>query len=253
MPIFIFVLVILMGLLSPVWAQIPPREIILGAVPEAPLKWSLQGRPVGIDIDIMDQILPRLGAVGYKVRFFDSSVRLLTEVETGRVDVVLSLSYNAERARYLDYPNESHVDLDWRFFIRTETAQRIRYETLDDLRGLRVGATEGFAYTPEFWAAGLNLDRVTDDSLQLRKLAQGRIDIVPMQTLKAMFAIRGTALAGRLRVLPKPLRSAPYYHAWSKQADLGPDRAGVLAQYDRLLRQMKDDGRLAAIIARYTN
>ncbi len=233
-------------------AQLPARTIILGAIPEAPLKWEVDGRPVGIDIDIMDAVLPRLGAPDYAVHFFESSSRLLREMKLGNVDLVLSLSYSAERAKDIDYPTESHLDLDWRFFIRRADAGRIQFTTLADLQGLRVGATRGFAYTPEFWAAGLTLDVVEEDTLHLQKLLQNRIDIVPLQTLKALHRLRSSAGAEQVAVLPQPLRSAAYYHVWSKAADLGPDRAGLLAAYDRVLREMKAHGEVQAIIDRYT-
>ena len=90
----------------------------------------------------------------YRIRLESSSARLESNWRQGKLyDMVFTYSFKEERTSYLLYAREAHIYNNWHFFVLRENLSRFRYDSLDDLKGLRVGATQGFSYTKEFWAA----------------------------------------------------------------------------------------------------
>ena len=56
---------------------------------------------------------------------------------------------------------------------------KIKYDSLDDLQGLHVGATKSFAYSDAFWTSGLNLDVTPVNDKQIDKLIKPIVLFVP--------------------------------------------------------------------------
>ena len=127
------------------------------------------GQITGIDIEIIDMVMKEL-KLPYEFKLIKSTARGVYEAKSGNVDMLMSKIMKEDRKLHLIYPQETYRNIAWNFFIRKEDEGKIKYDSLDDLRGLKVGATKNFAYTDEFWAADLNLDVITDNSLQLHKL-----------------------------------------------------------------------------------
>ena len=72
------------------------RQLMIGRVPAAPFAFiDEQGKIVGIDIDIVDHILGRMG-VPYNVQLYKSAARLEhTWKETAELDMLLTYSYKS--------------------------------------------------------------------------------------------------------------------------------------------------------------
>lgn len=106
------------------WKSPSARTLVIEGLEEAPLKWVGHEDPMGIDIDIMTEVLRTMGIRDYVFRFVDNGSRLLHNARNGNSDIVLTLSMNDERAEFLLYPNEAHLLLDWRFAIRAEDKEK---------------------------------------------------------------------------------------------------------------------------------
>lgn len=232
------------------------RELVIAGIPEIPWRYwdERQQSFTGLDVDIVAHILGRL-EIPYRIVLESSSARLENNWRMNSAyDMVFTYSYTQARAPYLLYAKESHLLVTQHFFILKKNLAQLHYDQLEDLRGLRVGATQGFSYTPAFWAAadaGLwRTDLVTQNKLQIHKLLHERIDIVPLPTMTTLFEARRGGYAERLAYLPKPLKSEPYYNTFVKSSDY-PGLASIAERYDQELREMKRDGRLRAIYERY--
>ncbi|MES2818851.1 MAG: ABC transporter substrate-binding protein [Pseudomonadota bacterium] len=232
------------------------RELVIGGIPEVPWRYWDEGVQsfAGLDVDVVGHILGRLD-VPHRIVLEPSSARLENNWrQNNTYDMVFTYSYKEARTPYLLYANESHIHIAQHFFILKKNLAHLHYDTLEDLRGMRVGATQGFSYTPAFWAAvdaGLwRTDVVTQNKLQIHKLLHERIDIVPLPTMATLFEAQRGGYAARLAYLPKPLKSEPYYNTFVKSSDY-PGLALIAERYDQELREMKRDGRLRAIYERY--
>ncbi|MCG8617402.1 MAG: transporter substrate-binding domain-containing protein [Desulfobacterales bacterium] len=232
------------------------RPLVVAGVPKEPMRFvNSEGAFAGIDLDIMDHILNRLN-LDYDIRLVESSPRLEAYWKSAQpdVDVILTYSYKDSRSAYLRYATESHVNISWHFFVLNKNMGKIRYTTYDDLKGLKVGATTGYAYTKDFWdAAGLGVfevDKIPLNHLQMKKLLRERFDCVPMNTICALYNAQKEGYLNKIAYLPKPLTSKRYYNTFVKASD-HPDLERLTSHYDQLLKEMKTDGTLTKILSKY--
>ena len=234
----------------------PPRDLRVIGVIDEPNRWlDDAGKPVGIDVDILAELMQRLG-LHYQLVLTSSALRALDSCQQPHpsVDMYLTLSYRPEREAWLLYPSQSHISFRWNFFALQEALPRLHFERYEDLKGLRIGVTKGFAYTPEFWRAveqvPLRIDSMVKNELQLDKLLKGRNDLVPLNTSLTLYQLQKQGLQERVGFLPKPLADKPYYNVFCRGSDY-PDLPTLVQRYDAVLQEMQQDGTLARIYARY--
>ncbi|KXJ50750.1 MAG: amino acid ABC transporter substrate-binding protein [Thalassospira sp. Nap_22] len=232
------------------WKSPSARTLVIEGLEEAPLKWVGHEDPMGIDIDIMTEVLRTMGIRDYVFRFVDNGSRLLHNARNGQSDIVLTLSMNDERAEFLLYPNEAHLLLDWRFAIRAEDKEKIRFEEFSDLARVRIGAAADYSYTSAFWNSGLDIQTVARSDLLIPMLLQNRFDAVPVNYLNTIYDSLQNRYRNKIAFLYPPLRRAPYYNVFSKASDY-PDKQAFLSRYDEIIREMREDGRLLRIFERY--
>jgi polar amino acid transport system substrate-binding protein len=202
----------------------------------------------GIDIDIIKLVMKEIG-IPFNIRLIKSGSRIIKEAKSGNVDMVLSFSKKKDRT-YLKYPDNSYKDVSWNFFIRKENLRKITYESFNDLRGLIVGATQDWSYTKEFWNSGLDFSIVTNDKQQLLMLYRGRIDVVPLNTISAIYEINQDGYSDDIIYLPKSLKSKPYFNAFVTNSDY-PNKEKIMGKYDSIISRMKRDGTLQKIFNKY--
>lgn len=163
-------------------------------IPGAPYRfYNDDNQLVGFDVEILDEIMGQL-EVDYQIELVNSSTRLTQMWKDPNVDMVFTLSKKPQRFELLTYAKESHINLNWNFFIRKENIGKIFYNSYEDLAGLRVGATTGFAYTPDFWKAAEEgvfiLDTVVNNKLNLKKLIHNRFDTFASNTIETLYSAK---------------------------------------------------------------
>lgn len=225
------------------------RSLIVLANPQAPYKFEENDRASGIDVEVLE-LFAKQEKIDFNLKFISSDARILEESRHGRADMLLLFSKKISRMEFLTYPSTSYVNITWNFFIRSSDKDRIRFESLKDLGGLKVGATNSIAYTPEFLTAGLDLDFAPINSLQIKKLLQGRIDIVPMNTINTLYEENRKGNLHRIKFLAKPLKQKPYYNVFSKNSDY-PNLAELIKKYEKFIIEKKNDGTIQQIIRKY--
>lgn len=232
-----------------VYAETRPFTILSTQSP--PFKYlDEHNQPAGVHIDIWRLIFAEL-EIEYRFEFDNaSSERVKTQIEKGFAEMHFSLSRKPERMAYYIFPEESYLSHTYSFFIRVEDKDKIRYNNLNDLKGWRVGATQSYSYTRQFWNAGLALDVMVNDNLHLPKLFANRIDVALLKRLNTLYQLSLAGERDRVYVLPKPLTSAQYYNAFSR-ASTQPDKMLVIDRYDQTIRRMKRDGTIAKIFEKY--
>lgn len=248
---FIFLILISIIISTPVNSQ--NRKLLVVGVPAEPMRYyDKNDIVVGFDIDIIDHIFNKIG-IEYSVTLIDSSPRIESEYKKGNFDILLTYSWKEEREEFLIYPRESHVTVDWNFFIRTEDKYKIFFDTFDDLNSLRVAASSGKSYTDEFWSASKSFDNflvIPQDRLQIKMLIGNRFDIVPLETFVTKYLAKKGNYSDKIYMLPKTLKSKPYYNLFVKNSTY-PNLNELIEKYDEELRLMKMDGTYDRILAKY--
>lgn len=118
----------------------------------------------------------------------------------------------------------------------------IRFDTLNDLKGLRIGGVRGYFYEQMFLEAGLQVEWVASEEQSLRQLRRGRIDLaaaldfVGWQLIRQLFPADEVA---RFSTLPKAFHTGANYLMSSRAHPANPR---LLMQFNAALRQVKDSG-----------
>ncbi|MBN2658505.1 MAG: transporter substrate-binding domain-containing protein [Spirochaetales bacterium] len=124
------------------------------------------------------------------------------------------------------------------------------WETFEDLKGLRIGGTIGYATTEILEDYGLPIEFVQNEELNYRKLLAGRIDILPGSKLVGQYMVRmlfDQSHAALLTYHPRPLIEENFYFMVSKHI---PDGQEIVSQFDKGLKILRENGRYEEIMSR---
>ena len=121
------------------------------------------------------------------------------------------------------------------------THKHIPYAELSDLRGYITGAARGYYYEQALLEAGLDVEFVTSEEQNFRKLKAGRVDLVTATEAVGAYVIRKLfPLETRnFFTLSKPLSVAGSHLITSKQY---PDTQRLLALFNKALHTIKANG-----------
>lgn len=125
----------------------------------------------------------------------------------------------------------------------------LNWQTIDDLKSLRIGATTQYTYGEAFDQAAqagiLNIEYVSRDILNIKKLLRHRIDIFPMEIEVGYTLIRTEASAAEAALVthhPQPIQKTPVCVVISRNSD--EQRAQrLLTAFNRGLRRLRRSGR----------
>ena len=118
---------------------------------------------------------------------------------------------------------------------------------LDDLKGISIGATETYAYTPEFLQAmkngSLHVELLSSDELNFRKLLKGRIEIFPLNIVVAHALLASKFTRQEIASItyhPRALYSIQTHLLFSKKVT---KNMRLLKLFNKGLKRLKDSGK----------
>jgi ABC-type amino acid transport substrate-binding protein len=201
------------------------------------------GRLEGFDMDLARRLGPRL-APGVQTRLvtvgFDS---LYDALLAGRCDAVLSaLPYEAMRTEDVSY-SVAYFNAGLVLVSRqgTQGIQR-----LEDLEGRLVGVEWGFVpegdRRQQTFIQTLSLRRYDLAAGALSALEAGEVDAVLVDRISALSYLRGST---GLQIVGEPLADLNYV------IPVRPDSFRLLKEIDRVLLEMREDGTLEELQARW--
>ncbi len=225
-------------------AQAAPKEIFLAAA-EWPPYVGEDIRDYGFVSDIIGQAFKR---VGYRVRYtFLPPKRVLKEVNAGAFDAGYPAYYSKERARNFLY-SLPVAEGEMGFFKRKKMP--ISFRTLKDLAPYKIGVCLGFSYPSEFEAASfLEKEVAQNETLNLRKLIQGRIDLFITDRAAALAAINRSIPEGAdtLEFMAPPLEARKLYLIFEKNKRNEQKRN----DFNRGLQMIMADGTVQKIMKKH--
>ena len=176
--------------------------------------------------------------------------RALAKSLNAEFDMLLGAYYTEARARRMLYSQPiAKVEL---CLLKRKTDD-IRFATLTDLKPYRIGHIRGAAVSPAFDQAAqgeLTVEYVGNIEFNIRKLLAGRIDLVLDKKWLLLHLIRTKYpdAVDRVEVLSPPLNTSYFYNAFPRNR---PRHAELAAIFDRGLTAIRQDGTMAAILARH--
>jgi len=225
------------------------KEFLIVGEPGPLWKYENNGKMEGIDIDIVRAIMNEIG-ITYRIRLVGATARGDKMAKDGTADMLIAKAFKEERKEYLVYPKESYRKAVWKFFIRKEDEGRIKFENYSDLKNLKVGATKYYAYSKEFWDAGLKMDIVTRNDYQMKKLLAKRFDLVPLLVVNTLQKAKSGGFENKISILPKPVATLLLYNTFTVKSTY-PNKEKLQAKYDRVARKLKNNGTIQMIMEQY--
>ena len=212
-----------------------------------------EGKVVGIDADLVREAMGRLncGLSFQKMPW----ARALRELRDGHVDMLSGAYRTPEREEYAHYSEVVGLVSPNILFIRRSDESRFELNGLRQLleSGFRLGAQIHVSYSDEYSALIQNPDYDKNIEYLSRReplwlmLARDRVDGVVASQLTGLYEIQELGLTGTLTPSSLVVSNKPAYFVFSKATVA----AGFVADFDRALQSMLDDGTFASIVNRY--
>lgn len=212
------------------------------------------GHPAGLALDIVTRAFRQAGHT-INVELYPWS-RAQAMMQAGEADCIFTIYRTAERERFLDYGNESLLSQP--IYLYARRGREVRFDgNFEAIRGFRIGTAYKVNYGPKFEQARPNLDIDEAPTIEqnFKKLAMGRIDLVPSYASTASFTLASPALqhfADKIVRLPAPVESVASYIAFSKARDLSAVRDVIDAELKKMIasgeyRQLLENYRMERV------
>lgn len=224
--------------------------VIFGNDSKPPKSWMENGRAKGILVDILHEIEARSGlAFDLRLMPWKRAYMSARDARGG----IFGLSKNKERQALFDFSELMYVD-EMRLVVIK--GHEFPYCSMEDLKGKTLGVTRGASYGDAFDRAKDRIFTPSEDSgatSRLRMLLAGRIDaalIGPGEaSVRVTIAGDQTLMENRDQfvILDTPFVRDDNYIGFAKCMD----RQEVLERINRALREMRSDGAIRRIEARY--
>ncbi|VEF13394.1 extracellular solute-binding protein [Pseudomonas fluorescens] len=143
--------------------------------PWAPYVYEEGGKNLGLDYETTAIVFKRLG-IEVDWQFLPWK-RCLSMLETGQADGALDIFHSAERDLTLLYPSEPLSDVEFVMFYANDRPHP--FNTLEELKGLTIGTSPGYLYSPDFSDSKLfTREPAPTHEANFGKLVRGRIDLL---------------------------------------------------------------------------
>lgn len=213
--------------------------------------------PSGFAVELVRRVFQQLDAE-VAITLFPWE-RAMAKARLGEADCIFTVYRSTEREQFLDYSHELVIAQTIHLYARKQSPPPFHGD-LGRLKGLRIGVVRQINYGPKFEQArsGLATDEAANVEQNFRKLAAGRVDLVPSNAATAAATLGLPGLreeAAAIVQLSPPIEVVPSFIAFSKRRQLGPLRDrfdaalkkfAATAEYRHLLEKYQLEGGLEA-------
>ena len=159
------------------------EKITLAYVDFPPYEFEENGKAHGILIRIVETVFKK-GNIPLELKFLPFK-RAYEYTRNNEIDGLFNFYKTPNRMEYFDY-SESIIKNELVLFVRKGSG--IRFDTLEDLKGLKVGLLRGYTYGTNFDKSTLFVKETGNShESNLKKLAFGRLDVYPCDKLVGIF------------------------------------------------------------------
>lgn len=233
--LFFILIVSVIGLSSKVSAE-TTLVIATGELPP----YVSENRKESFLTEVLDEVAREMG-VKFEFKYMPwkrCELALENQDAWGAVPYVLT----PERGKKY-YFSEKLFNRQAKFFSYSPDGKRkqIPYDRLSDLKGYVIGGVRGYYYEQPLLQAGLQVELVTTDEQNFRKLKAGKVDLIPSDEVVGFHIIkkRFPLETGNFSTLSTPLDASGDYLMTSKKY---PGTQRLLARFNAALKKVKENG-----------
>jgi polar amino acid transport system substrate-binding protein len=208
----------------------------------APSSMMVNGVITGRETDKIRELMART-ATAYTLELLPWK-RAYVMALTGDHTCVYSTTRTPEREALFKWVGATDY-AEWQLWGRADAG--LSLQTLEDARRLRIGTANGDARDEFLRRRGFNVESVSDDMLNLRKLLLRRIDVWAVSVRSGTKGPRGLGSAGQLA----PLLSFHQTQVYLACNASVPD--ALIARLNAAIAEMWRDGTMARLGRKYEN
>ncbi len=212
-----------------------------------PWKLSLQGQPVGIDVDIIKAMAARLGM---DVRFLKQGTQeeCLRTLRRGQADMTSTLHRTPELEQSFVFVEPSYYPQTNKAFFQMRNAET-PIRKYEDLAGLRIGVMKGAGTFERFDNDDAIIKIPSDDvTLLIHNLSQGMLDAFALNDVEGGYWVKALGYKGEIKRARYMFAGKdPIFFCLSKRSKF----AGRADEFGKAVQAMLDDGSIKKILNRY--
>lgn len=234
-------------LLLPVNGAASPLKLVTLQYP--PYEFEKDGEIQGIAVEIIREVFHRMNQpITISLHPWATALK---QIENGEADAVFTAFKTPEREKFADYSKEVLITQSVSLFVKSDA--NITFDgDLIKMNQYAFGVVSGISYGRIFDDAvknGMITKLVISDTgeMNMKKLLEGRCDILVSNTLGALDILGKMGAQNRVKALKPIMQSVPSYLAFSKKNNLIPIRE----KFDKILQEMIKDGSYDRIMNAY--
>jgi polar amino acid transport system substrate-binding protein len=208
------------------------------------------GKIVGAAAEIVAEVFARLNITDYTMGTYPWA-RVLIMLTDGQINALFTITKNKEREALFLFPEEPIALSQWVFFIRKADANRLKFDSYDDLKGSQIGLVADVKYSAALWdyvRKEGNYDLVPTEELNILKLASKRVDYIVTELGTGTYLIKNNNLQDELMPLTKkPVDATPFYIAFSPKLVT----KDFVHRFSNELKRFKSDKKYKEILEKY--
>jgi len=171
---------------------------------------------------------------------------VMVDTQDGTHDVLVGVWFTEERSTELAF-SEPFLDNEIKFLKRADSD--IRFRSVEDLAGLRIGVVSDYAYNREAVdTTGIEITAAGSVRENVESLLAGELDLVLADARVAMYEINQLVVARRVTLLPEAVITRGLRIAVSRTR---PDHEGIVEAFNAAIAAMRSDGSYSQLLASF--
>lgn len=228
-------------------------QLSVGWHPREPYHFGSRSNAAqGLDIDLIELLATESGCEVQYIQ--DDRLSLLRRLGNGDIDLLPGAAGNDEQ-KHVAFFSYAYRQETPRLYVRHNDVEKWHGETMSSLlgRGFRIGLTEGQDYGDELGALRAQPEsqrlfiEASVGELNLTHLLDHRLDGFIADPLVAVASQRRRPWRAEVEPLPIDLETIETHLLFSRKSV----EESIVERFNLALAQIRDDGRLEALIARY--
>ncbi len=212
-----------------------------------PLMYTENGKAEGFYVDLLHAMIFNLKDADIKVKFYPAKRMFKVLSETDNT-FSLGITRNENREDLYKWVGPIYPRIFALFKLRKRSD--IQVEKLEDVCSYQTGVGRGYAVMNDLLKAGVpkkNIQEVSNDTLNIKKLFHGRIDFVVMNDIMLSYLLKKEGHmwndVEKVMILNDQYE---FWYAFNKNIN---DR--TIQKFQQSFDQLKQDGRYGSIVKKY--
>jgi len=242
--IFVFIIVILTGILI-YSLNSKPKVLVVSGHPEwAPIMWQSGNKIIGAGPDLMEKICVDLKIV-CDVKATGIWDEVQEKTKSGETDILVAAYKTDARMEYMNYSDPYTTDP---ISVFVKNGSNFNYTKWDDLIGKKGVLTTGDSYGQEFDSFikdKLTTTRVDTAKEAFDKVTSGNADYLIYALYSGKSEIKKENLTDKIVALPKKVTEENFYITISKKSPF----VKLMPKINELIEKYKSDGTIDKMIS----